>query len=170
MDPQDARQDRPPASSASIVWIVAVAVVILAWLGAHALRGGGGKEVMPGWADGMPAGQRLAQEADKPMVVLFTAGWCPPCQALKKDVLTKDEVRDALQAGFVPVQIDLTDQSADNPNIEVAQRYGVQGIPTVIAMTPDGRPIEAYYGDHTRAAFTDWLSGLRSNEASASLR
>jgi thiol:disulfide interchange protein len=143
-----------------IGWIIAVLLVVAAWAGAYALRGGGEKHVMEGWADGMPAGQQLAKEADKPMVVLFTAGWCPPCQQLKKEVLTTGEVRDALRAGFVPVQIDLTDQSASNPNLAIAQQYGIGGIPSVIAMTPDGQPIEAYNGDRTPASFTAWLSRL----------
>ncbi len=141
-------------------WVLAVLLVMGVWAGAYALRGGGTGEVMAGWADGMPAGQAMAEDAGKPMVVLFTAGWCPPCQQLKKNVLTKPEVGDALQAGFVSVQIDLTDQSSSNPNVAVAQQYGVSGIPTVIAMTPDGERIEAYRGRHDVASFTAWLDRL----------
>lgn len=147
-------------SSFRIVWVLAVLVVIGVWAGAYALRGGGNKAVMSGWADGMSAGQALAEDTGKPMVVLFTAGWCPPCQALKKNVLTKDEVNDALQAGFVPVLIDLTDQSSRNPNLALAQQYGVQGIPMVIAMTPDGQPIEVYNGRHDVAGLMGWLEQL----------
>lgn len=158
MEPTE--QDVSSKSSFRIVWVLAVLVVIGVWAGAYALRGGGNEQAMAGWADGMPAGQALAEDADKPMVVLFTAGWCPPCQQLKKNVLTKDEVNDALQAGFVPVQIDLTDQSSSNPNLAVAQQYGVQGIPMVVAMTPDGEPIEVYSGRHDVAGFTGWLEQL----------
>ena len=147
-------------SGAPIGWIIAVLLVVLAWAGAYALRGSGEKHVLEGWADGMSAGQQLAEEADKPMVVLFTAGWCGPCQDLKRDVLTKGDVSAALQAGFVPVQIDLTDQSANNPNLAVAQRYGIAGIPTVIAMTPDGKPIEVYKGGRTVDDFAAWLARL----------
>ncbi|MEM6506054.1 MAG: thioredoxin fold domain-containing protein [Planctomycetota bacterium] len=146
--------------SASFGWVVAVLLVVVAWAGAYALRGGGSGEVMAGWADGMPAGQQLAKEADKPMVVLFTAGWCPPCRALKNNVFTDGGVQQALQAGFVPVQIDLTDQSAANPNMEVAAKYGVRGIPTVLAMTPDGVPFAEYAGGDSTGAFNQWLDGL----------
>lgn len=125
---------------------------------------------MAGWADGMSAGQQLAQEADKPMVVLFTAGWCGPCQQLKKKVLANSAVQDALQADFIAVQIDLTDRSASNPNVETAQRYGVSGIPTVIAMTPEGEPIEKYLGGNSVTSFTGWLDRLSNQNASASLR
>jgi len=143
-----------------IGWVVAVLLVVAAGVVAGALRGGGEKAIMPGWADGMPAGQQLAEKADKPMVVMFTAGWCGSCQQLKKKVLTKAEVHEQLQADFVPVQIDLTDRSSSNPNMAVAQQYGVQGIPTVIAMTPAGEPIEVYGGGNDVAQFQSWLSRL----------
>ena len=162
-------QDHSVKPAASIGWIVAVLLVIVAWAGAYALRGGGDKEVMPGWADGMPAGQQLAQDTDKPMVVLFTASWCGPCQSLKSNVLTKGDVNEALQNNFVPVQIDLSDQSPGNPNVAVAQQYGVTGIPTVIAMTPDGEPIGVYGGD-SASAFVGWLDRMSSEDSSVSLR
>lgn len=157
------QQDNPITSASRpfpIGWGFAVLLVIVVWMAAFALRGGGEKEIMTGWVDGMPAGQQLAQEADKPMVVMFTAGWCGPCQSLKKNVLTKAEVHEQLQADFVPVQIDLTDQSANNPNMAVASEYGVRGYPTILAMTPDGKVIEAYGGNRTVTSFNAWLSRL----------
>lgn len=141
---------------ASIVWIVAVLLVMAAWAGAFALRGSGEKEVIPGWADGMPAGLALAEDADKPMVLLFTAGWCGPCQSLKKNELANNDVHNALMAGYVPVQIDLTDQSPRNPNMEVAQRYGIEFLPTVVVTTPEGDVIEKHIGKHT----APWFSRL----------
>lgn len=144
-----------------IGWIIAVLLVIVAWAGAYALRGSGEKEVIAGWADGMVAGQALAEQADKPMVVLFTAGWCSPCQVMKKKVLADPEVEALLQSAFVPVQIDLTDQSPSNPNVEVAQRYGVRGVPTVMVMSPGGKSIEMYRGDYDDpAAFQAWVTRL----------
>lgn len=147
-----------PKSTAPIIWIVAVLLVFAAWAGAVALRGE--KQVLAGWADGMPTGQQLAQEADKPMIVLFTATWCGPCQKLKKNVLTQPEVHNKLQAGFVPVQIDMTDQSSANPNLPVQQQYQVGGYPTVVAMSPTGEWIESFQDDRTPARFLAWLDRM----------
>ena len=163
-------QTPPDKHTLPIGWVIAVLLVVVAWAGAYALRGGGTKEVMAGWADGMPAGQELAQETGKPMVVLFTAGWCGPCQQLKKNVLTDQQVDAQLRARFVPVQIDLTDRSANNPNVEVAQKYGVQSIPTLFAMSPEGDIIEMYRGGNDISAFQSWLNNLPTNNTSASLR
>ena len=144
----------------SIVWIVAVLLVVVAWAGAMALRGGGEKQVLVGWADGMPAGQQIAQETDRPMIVLFTATWCGYCQTLKKDVLNQPAVQDALRAGFVPVQIDMTDRSSANPNAPVAQQYNISGYPTVLAMSPEGQWIEEFRGERTLDRFIAWLDRM----------
>lgn len=140
--------------------MVAGVVVLLVWVGAVVVRGGGEKAVLPGWQDGMEAGLTAAAVNDRPMVVLFTAGWCRPCQVFKKRVLSTLEVRDALRGGYVPVQVDLTDQSSANPNVLLAQAYGVSGLPTVIAMTREGERIEAFVGERSPGAFVDWLEGL----------
>lgn len=160
MSDQYENPEKPSKRTSSFGWVVAVLLVLLVWAGASAMRGSGDKEIIPGWADGMDAGQQLAEENGKPMVLLFTAGWCPPCQKLKKDVLTKPEIMDALQASFVPVQIDMTDQSAENPNAETVMHYGVQGYPTVLMVSPEGKRIEMYRGDHSVQNFKDWLTRL----------
>ena len=141
-------------------WVVAVLFVALAWGAALQSRSGGGSSELAGWEVGLDAGQAKAQEMDRPMVVLFTASWCGPCQQMKKNVLTQPEVNAALQAGFVPVQVDLTDTSANGPNAQAANRYGVRGIPTVIAMNPDGEPIASFKGERSVAGFNRWLSGI----------
>lgn len=160
MDPQHAPSQPAKRLSSNTVWGLAVLMVVLAWGGAVALRGGGEKVVLAGWQDGMPAGQAMAQEMDRPMVVLFTAGWCRPCQGLKKSVLTKPEVMEALQAGFVPVQIDMTDLSLNNPNLAVAERYNIQGYPTVLAMDADGQEIGEFKGERSVEGFRDWLAQI----------
>jgi len=146
--------ERPRASH--IVWGLAVLFVLLAWAGACSMRGGE-KVVMDGWADGFDTGQAAAQQADRPMLVMFTAGWCGPCQVFKKSVLSDADVQQRLGEEFVAVQVDLTDTSSSNPSRAVAERYGVRGIPSLIAMTPQGEPIASYPGGNDPAAFASWL-------------
>ncbi len=148
------------SSSKSLGWGLALLVVAVAWTAAIALRGGGRPVALDGWVDGFEAGQTRAAEVDRPMIVLFTADWCSPCQQFKQEVLKSAKVAAQLEAGFVPVVIDLTEQSSTNPNMETAMRYQVNGIPTVIALSPSGEQIARFVGDRSVSGFTDWLNQL----------
>lgn len=167
MNPHDAHNtfdDQP--SKGRWVWAIAVFLVVLAWVGAYVMRGGD-KVVIEGWQDGMVAGMAEAEAAEKPMVVLFTAGWCMPCQEFKRSVLADADVQAKLADDFVPVQVDLTDQSPSNPSYAAADRYGVQSIPRLMVMTPTGELMGVYSSDRARwqpEMFATWLDGLSQSQ------
>ena len=94
------------------------------------------------------------------MLLFFTAGWCGPCQQFKRTVLKQDAAHEALFATAIPVQVDLTDRSANNPNLSTAEQYGVRGIPTVLFANSDGKAIEQYQGPNDPDAFVAWLHRL----------
>ena len=143
-------------------WFLAIAVVVIAWAGAFALRGGDEDVELDGWSHGLDEGKARAQEQDRPMVVLFTATWCGPCQLLKQKVLNQPEVASALQAGFVPVKVDMSDARMDDPLIK---QYDLRGWPTLIAMTPEGKEIKRIEGLTKSAqspeSFNDWLASIK---------
>ncbi len=122
-------------------WVVALIVVGVAWAGAVALRAGTAPVHLDGWQPGLDAGMAEAEAQGRPMLLMFTADWCGPCQTLKKDVIQTPEVRAAIDAGFVPVVVDLTDQSSNNPGVAAVQRYGVRGIPMLVLTDARGRPL-----------------------------
>lgn len=122
-------------------WIVAFVLVGVAWAGAVALRAGTAPVHLDGWQPGLEAGMTEAESQGRPMLVMFTADWCGPCQTLKKEVIQTPAVQQAIADGFVPVIVDLTDQSASNPNMPAAQRYHVSGIPMLILTDAKGNPL-----------------------------
>jgi thioredoxin 1 len=80
-----------------------------------------------------------------PVVVDFTAPWCGPCKAI-------EPILDALPLDVVKIDID------ENPN--VASRYGVLSLPTVILFEA-GEPKATVHGarprKHFEKAFAHWL-------------
>ncbi len=72
-----------------------------------------------------------------PMLVDFSATWCPPCQKLKPIFHElSEEYRD--KVNFVTIDTD------DMPAL--AQRYGIQNIPCLIYMTPEGKILDRSIG------------------------
>ena len=62
-------------------------------------------------------------ESDKPVLVDFTADWCPPCRLLAP---TLQAVAEELAGSARIVKVDVDENSTST------QRYGVKGMPTLI--------------------------------------
>ena len=124
-----------PALKRAIVALVAAAV------------GFGGWKLLAGksiWLDDVDAGLAAAQASGKPMLVFFTADWCPPCRQLKRGPLSEPGVKGYITENYVPVKVDLTDRSGSGA-MNAAQT-GVNAIPAMILYDTDGRETDRFVG------------------------
>jgi thiol:disulfide interchange protein DsbD len=85
-------------------------------------------------ADGTDADWDAAVQSSKdsgqPTVILFTAHWCPSCQALHANVLSRSDVQYELSSHYNYYTVDLTSPS---PEVQAhARKLGVYGIPCLI--------------------------------------
>lgn len=85
-----------------------------------------------------------AGNADRAVLIEFTADWCPPCQKMNAQVYSQQRVADAIESRFVPIQVDLSD-SAAGP-MAIAEKWGVSGYPTLIAVDAEGNEIGRLMG------------------------
>jgi protein disulfide-isomerase len=107
-------------------------------------------EVVP-WRSDLFAAQSEARQADKPILLYFTAEWCEPCQVMRRNVWTDPRVADALK-GFVPVRLDVDRQA------ELARQYNVQVLPNFLILDPRGQITRTSEGAKEAQEFIDWLS------------
>ena len=87
------------------------------------------------WRDNFPQAQADARAQKKPVLLYLTAEWCGPCQEMRRDVFTDQQVADAI-ARFIPVRVDIDREQA------LAQKYEADnGIPEFIQFDPQGKII-----------------------------
>jgi thioredoxin 1 len=95
---------------------------------------------VPATTDATFAADVLA--ADRPVLVEFTADWCPPCKMIAP-VLAQIAADEADRLKIVSLDVD------QNP--EITRRYAVLGMPT-LALFVDGEVVSQTVGAKPRAA------------------
>lgn len=83
----------------------------------------------------------IKPENGRPMIVDFSATWCPPCKQLKP-IFEKLAEEFKGRIDFVTVDVD------ENP--ELSQAYGVQSIPMLVFLNKDGQIQQSLVGFQNR--------------------
>ena len=122
-------------------WLVVV--IALAVAGVWGARRGSG----PGAA--------YAAGPGKPVMLMFTADWCGPCQAMKATVLSHPAVLNRLERQCRFHTVDLTVWTG--PSAATAKHYRVEGIPTLMFVDGNGRELSRYHGPRDPQSFARWI-------------
>lgn len=96
-----------------------------------------------------------AEKEGKPVVLVFSAAWCPPCQQMKKNVYPSAEVT-PMHDKFVWAYLDVD----EGDNSRAAENFSVSGIPHVEFLDASGKSLGKQVGGVTPAAFASLLKDV----------
>jgi len=97
------------------------------------------------WAHSFESASQQASQSHKLLLVDFYTSWCQWCKVMDKEVYPNAQVIKASN-DFVPVRLD-----AEKNGVSQAQDYSVRAYPTILFLTPEGRPVyrlEGYLPAH----------------------
>jgi thiol:disulfide interchange protein len=103
---------------------------------------------LEGWSTDVEAALALAKKDKKSVLVEFTGSdWCPPCIMMRKNVFSKKEFVEKASKNYVLVEIDLprADKALAARNQIVAEKYKIDGFPTVLLMDSEGKEFSRFY-------------------------
>lgn len=161
--PKPVNQNAPSSSSPAgpgfmsknMFWFVVIALVIGISLILPSLQKRRSNPKPPNDALWLEASAKASQTG-LPILIDFTADWCPPCQTMKKEVFPLPAVQVLMNDKYVFVEADVTTSNSEGSPL--GAQYEITAIPTFMILDPQGNIISQKVGGMPAAAFTRWLS------------
>ena len=155
------RPDEMPTTSLTSRSTVRVIVFLLIVMGGMLaftwIRNAAYPDLVP-WREDVTAARAQARTDQKPMLLNFTADWCPPCRDMTRHVYSQRPIANLITDTFVPIRVDMSPLSPASPQAELADHYQVQYLPTLIMTTAQGREQRRLSGFHEADKVKSWLT------------
>jgi len=126
----------------AISWLASLTV------GVAALSASAFATTPKGWSTDLEKAFEQAKAEKKSVLVEFTGSdWCPPCIAMRKNVFTKKEFVEGASKNFILVELDFPkgDKKLKEKNQPFAEKYKIEGFPTVILFDSDGKEFTRFF-------------------------
>ncbi len=122
------------------------------------------------WLTDFSKAQAQAKTEKKMVLMDFNGSdWCPPCKALRKTVFSSPEFLDYAKKNLVLVDVDFPRQKKQpeelkKANQALAEKYSIEGYPTVIILSSDGKELKKSvgYGGESAKDFVTNLQKLKN--------
>jgi thioredoxin-related protein len=121
------------------------------------------------WLTDLPKALEKAKAEKKLVLMEFTGSdWCPPCKALHKNVMTSPAFEAYAATNLVLVELDFPHKKEQSDelkksNAALAEKYKVEGYPTVIVLDENGKELskDVGYGGEKPEQIIEKLSKLK---------
>ncbi len=124
------------------------------------------------WETDMSKALADAKKSSKHLLLNFTGSdWCPWCFRLRDEVFATREFEQYAEKNLICVVVDFPrgkkqSDALVKQNRELAEKYGVQGFPTVVLLTPNGGlKATTGYRQGGADAYIDHLTDILSGKA-----
>jgi len=117
-------------------------------VGVAALSASAFATALEGWTANLDQAMDQAKTENKCLLVEFTGSdWCPPCIAMRKNVFSKKDFVTAASKKFILVELDFPkgDKELAEKNQPLAEKYKIEGFPTVILFNSAGKEITRFF-------------------------
>ena len=119
----------------------------------------GSPKFLNSYKDALAEGEKTG----KPVIVVFSATWCGPCQAMKKSVYPSKEVQ-PFHDKFVWAYLDVDDDA----NEKASSKHGVSSIPHIEIVDGKGKSLGQQIGSSDPGGFVKKLeAALKASPAPA---
>lgn len=132
-----------------IILIIAVLAVGLPFLLVKS-----GEDIID-WRTNLDDALAEAKRVNRPLLLDFTADWCPPCKMMKRVTFSQQNVKEHLEANYVPVRLDMTLRNETTQKL--GMRFGIQYLPTLLVLSPEGEEIRRESGGMDAETFLAWI-------------
>ncbi|MDB6125959.1 MAG: thioredoxin [Pedosphaera sp.] len=109
-----------------------------------------------GWSSDVTNVLKVAREKQRPVLLEFTAPWCPYCKMMESKTFKDKSVAESLE------QFERASVNIDQ-NAELAAQHSVRGIPAFVILDPDGEEVVKTSGYMEAEPFAQWLTNGVSN-------
>ena len=119
------------------------------------------------WVSDIAKAQAEAKASHKLLLLDFTGSdWCIWCKKLDAEVFSQPEFQNYAKEHLVLMAVDFPRQNPLSPawkkqNAELAEKFGIQGFPTIVVLNGDGKQVgELGYQPGGAPAFVQELQKL----------
>lgn len=110
------------------------------------------------WSSGFASGLEQSQVTQKPLLVVFGAEWCSWCRKLERELAS--DAASTVRDEWTLVKVDVDEEE------ELASKYGVQALPTIVVVDTTGAKIESVEGYMPMDQLAGWLAEQKAGAVS----
>ena len=141
-------------------WLVLMLAVVAVFAALQAKRSYVNANEAVTWITDYDEGIKRGEKEDKPILLEFSSNSCPPCQMMKANVFSQDDVGEVINQSFVPVRLNISNMKAEEASM-LAGKYNVWATPTFIVLRSNGEIVASKSGYMDKEGFLAWTSEFK---------